>query len=218
MRGVVIFIVVFFFFWGVRVLVGIFEFVHSEGEGCECGGNRWVWEALFDYLKISVLKCLRKHNLELNEQISILIRSLKKGHAHLLDRHDLFRADHLPLGTLNSHFPPVQHLDLKRDPRQRLHEQDLPLQHQIGALPREHLVRLLVHNHDQIPGQHPGVFIPLPVEHDLLAMWGAFRDLDLKQLEVLDGSGSLAGLALVLDEEAGSETGGAFFDGIGEDN
>ena len=74
-----------------------------------------------------VLKCVRKHNLKLYEQIPILIRSLEKRHAQLLDRHQLVRLDHLPSWTLNKHSSPVQMLDLKLDPCEGLSEQDLLL-------------------------------------------------------------------------------------------
>jgi len=120
------------------------------------------------------------------------------GHSVVLHSLNIVRLNDLSWGVFDPDFSAVEVLQYEVDPRECLQQTDLLLHEQVGTLPLESLVGLLLyldHNITSLEARH---LICFPVENVLFAIWCTLVNLSLQDLLLFDNFLAIAGLALVL--------------------
>mmetsp|Transcript_49719 Transcript_49719/g.140158 ORF Transcript_49719/g.140158 Transcript_49719/m.140158 type:complete len:544 (-) Transcript_49719:46-1677(-) len=88
-------------------------------------------------------------------------------------------------GCLDEQLPPVEVRELELEAAQRLHERDVPVDEQVGALPPKLRVVGLLQHEDHVAGVRVRVLVGHAVEDDLVAVGRALLDVDLQDLALL---------------------------------
>lgn len=101
-------------------------------------------------------------------------------HALVHDGLDIARlVDHVRVG-LDHQRATIQVLDVEGETAQRLGEQDLLLDDQVGAVAVKHLVLVLLQHDDHVAGHRVGRLVGLAAKQNLLVVRRALGDKDLE--------------------------------------
>jgi len=141
---------------------------------------------------------IRECHVELDVEVSELIRSLVEGKTLVSNSLQVVRLDYFTRVVLDSDLCAVEVSQCEVDSSERVDECDVLFDQEISALSLELFVRLLLANDDNITGLSAWVFVSFTVERILVLVWCAFVNIDLDDLLLLEHFLTITSLTFVL--------------------
>ncbi|GMT08330.1 hypothetical protein PENTCL1PPCAC_30504, partial [Pristionchus entomophagus] len=157
-----------------------------------------IRQQLAEHPSAVVVERRGERNSELDDEVALVGGVAVVRHALRLDHLHVAVVDHLARQGGVEDLAVVERRDHAVEAAQRLHQVDLLLHDQIGALSGEAVVLLLVEHDDDVSRRQTRLLVSLQIKDDLLSVVHARLDLHLEDLLLVHLLLGIAALAAVL--------------------